>query len=157
MMIRTTRHRASSSSFAFFACCRHLLRDEYCTTNTFNNNIRRRSYHYHGKRITLKEYVVGGEEEEEKEGFSETKLKTKMAFPELNKHLIISGADDDYNNKEEEKMNVGKNHVLVKVRAFSVNPLDAEVARGYLGKFLPRLDGGKGWIGFVKDFSGDIL
>ena len=157
MMIRTTRHRASSSSFAIFACCRHLLRDEYCTTNTFNNNNRRRSYHYHGKRITLKEYVVGGEEEEEKEGFSETKLKTKMAFPELNKHLIISGADDDDNNKEEEKMNIGKNQVLVKVRAFSVNPLDAEVARGYLGKFLPRLDGGKGGIGLGKDFSGEIV
>ena len=70
-----------------------------------------------------------------------------MVFPELNKHLIISGADDDDNNEEEEKMNIGKNQVLVKVRAFSVNPLDAEVARGYLGKFLPRLDGGKGGIG----------
>ena len=71
-----------------------------------------------------------------------------MAFPELNKHLIISGADDDDNNKEEEeKMNIGKNQVLVKVRAFSVNPLDAEVARGYLGKLPQRSDGGKGGIG----------
>ena len=160
MMITTTRHRASSSSFATFACCRHLLRDEYCTTNTFNNNNnnnnRRRSYHPPGKRITLKEYVVGGGEEEEKEGFSETKLKTKMVFPELNKHLIISNRDDDIDDEEEEKMMIGKNQVLVKVRAFSVNPLDAEVARGYLAKFLPRLDGGEG-IRLGKDFSGEIV
>ena len=105
------------------------------------NYSRRRHY---GKTIALKEYVAT----------TTTTTTRGESFPELGKHLVIS--EDDVEN---EPIPNSKNKVLVKVKAFSVNPLDLEVSRGYLDKFL-RL-GRKGndveGVRLGKDFSGEVV
>ena len=100
---------------------------------------------FYGKHVVLEEYVKKEEDEQR---------------VLLNKHVVVTGDSLEHENISD------PNKVLVKVRAFSVNPLDVEVSRGYLDKFLsPRLlssssssssSKGKG-IRLGKDFSGEIV
>ena len=95
---------------------------------------------FYGKHVVLKEYVT--KEEDERRVL-------------LNKHVVVTG-----DRLEQENIS-DPNKVLVKVRAFSVNPLDVEVSRGYLDKFLSPLlssssSKSKG-IRLGKDFSGEIV
>jgi len=95
---------------------------------------------FYGKHVVLKEYVT--KEEDERRVL-------------LNKHVVVTSDRLEHENISD------PNKVLVKVRAFSVNPLDVEVSRGYLDKFLSPLlssssSKSKG-IRLGKDFSGEIV
>ena len=95
--------------------------------------------------------------------FVEVKCKKRdLFFPSaaasiINQKEKEEEEEEDTNNNSN-KIFLNKNKILVKVKAFAVNPLDIEVSKGYLKKFLgTKLDEEKNEVVLGKDFSGEIV